>query len=93
MGKTTPPMSGLLHKEKSELGRYRRALRREDQLVLDTLWTHVTKHLMACTQANHLLPLEIFLFTMLLEEHKEIQRIRRILEELREKPDGLLSVK
>ncbi len=82
MGKTTPPMSGLLHKERSELGRYRRALRKEDQLVFDELWTYVTKHMMPCTQANHLLPLEIFLFTMLLEEHKEIRRLRRRLDEL-----------
>ena len=79
MGRTTPTLSGQLHKEKSELGRYRRALRKEDQRVFDELWTHVSKHMMACTQANHLLPLEIFLFTMLLEEHKEIRRIRRIL--------------
>jgi hypothetical protein len=39
--------------------------------------------MMPCTQANHLLPLEIFLFTMLLEEHKEIKQLRRILEELK----------
>jgi hypothetical protein len=38
--------------------------------------------MMPCTQANPLLPLEIFLFTMLLEEHKEIRRIRRIVDEL-----------
>ena len=63
MGKTTPPMSGLLHKEKSELGCFRNALRKEDQRAFDKLWVHITKHMMACTQANHLLPLEIFLFT------------------------------
>jgi hypothetical protein len=83
MGKTTPPMSGLLHKERSELGKYRRALRKEDQRAFDELWIHVTKHMMACTQANHLLPLEIFLFTMLLEEHKEIRRTRMMVDELR----------
>lgn len=83
MGKTIPSMLGILHKEKSELGRFRRALRREDQLVFDKLWTHVTKHMMACTVADHLLPLEIFLFTMLLEEHKEIRRIKRIVDQLR----------
>lgn len=76
-------MSGLLYKEKSELGKYRRALRREDQRAFDELWTHVTKQMMACTQANHLLPLEIFLFTMLLEEHKELRRVRRMMEEMR----------
>jgi hypothetical protein len=83
MGKSTPPMSGLLHKERSELGRFRRALRAEDQHSFDELWAHVTKHMMPCTQANHLLPLEIFLLTMLLEEHKEIRRIRRMLDELK----------
>jgi hypothetical protein len=85
MGKTTPPMSGLMHKEKSELGRFRRALRKEDQRAFDELWVYVTKHMMPCTQANHLQPLEVFLFTMIKEEHKEIRRIRRMLEELKVK--------
>jgi hypothetical protein len=75
-------MSGLMHKEMSELSRFRRALRKEDQLVYDSLWVHVTKHMMACTQANHLLPLEIFLLTMLLEEHKEIQRLGTLVKEM-----------
>jgi hypothetical protein len=70
MGKTTPPMSGLMHKERSELGRYRRALRKEDQRAFVELWVHVTKHMMPCTQANHLLLLEIFLIRMLLMELK-----------------------
>jgi hypothetical protein len=55
-------MSGLMHKERSNLVGYRHALREEGQLIFDALWTHVTKHMMPCTQANHLLPLEIFLF-------------------------------
>jgi hypothetical protein len=83
MGKTTPPMSGLMHKEMAELSRFRRALRKEDQRAFDEQWTHVTKHMMPCTQANHLLPLEIFLFTMILEEPKEIRRIKRMLNELK----------
>jgi hypothetical protein len=41
--------------------------------------------MMACTQANPLLPLEIFLLTMLLEEHKEIQRLRTLVSEMRMK--------
>ena len=82
MGRTLPTTTDLLNKEKSELGRFRRALRKEDQLVFDELWTHVSKHLMACNQADHVLPLEIFFFAMLIEEHKEIQRLRRRVEEL-----------
>ena len=37
------------------MGRYRRALRKEVQHVFDELWTHVSKHMMACTLANRLL--------------------------------------
>ena len=59
MGKTTPPMSGLMHKEKSELGNYRRALRKEDQRAFDELWVHVTKHVMPCTQAIALHPVVV----------------------------------
>jgi hypothetical protein len=39
--------------------------------------------MMACNQANHLLPLEIFFFAMLLEEHKEVQRLQSEIERLR----------
>ena len=53
MGRTLPTTSDLLNKEKTELGRFRRALRKEDQLVFDELWTYVSKHLMACNQADH----------------------------------------
>jgi hypothetical protein len=41
----------------------------------------------ALHKANHLLPLEIFLFTMILEKHKVI---RRMLSEL---PEGSLMNK
>lgn len=82
MGKTIPTTAGLMQQEKAALSRFRRALRKEDQRVFDAMWVHVTKHMMACTQADHLLPLEIFLFTMLMEEHKEIQRLRRLVAEL-----------
>ena len=49
---------------------------------------HAAKHMMPCTQANHLLPLEIFLFTMILEEHKEVRRLRGIVENLLGNADG-----
>ena len=82
MGKTIPTISGLLHKEKSELGRFRRALRKEDQLAFDELWASVSQHLMACNVADHLLPLEIFLLTMLLEEHKALRQLKNRVQSL-----------
>ena len=56
--------------------------RQDDRVAFDPLWTHVSKHMMPYNQENHLLPLEIFLFTMILEEHKEIRQIRRMLAEV-----------
>jgi hypothetical protein len=57
-------------------------LRKEDQLVLDELWVHVSKHMMAASMADHLLPFEVFLLSMLLEEHKETARLKRRIIEL-----------
>jgi hypothetical protein len=85
MGKTTPSIGVLVQQEKAALQRFRRALRKEDQRVFDELWTYVSKHLMACTCADHLLPLEVFLFAMLMEEHKEIMRLRRGIRELQDR--------
>jgi hypothetical protein len=85
MGRTTPTLSVILQKEQAELSRFRRALRKEDQLVFDELWADASKHMMACTVADHLLPFEVFLLAMLLEERKEIMRLRRSVDELRRK--------
>ena len=82
IGKTTPPIAVLNHKKRSGLGRYRRALKKENQRVFVELLTPVTKHMMACTQANYLLSLGIFLFTVLLEEGKEVRRLRRLVDGL-----------
>ena len=64
------------------ISKFRRALRKEDQRAFDELWTHISKHLMAVNLANHLLPFETFLLAMLLEEHKEIIRLRGMVEEM-----------
>ena len=40
-----------MHREKSELGRFKRELKKEDQLVFDELWYYVSKHLAARNQA------------------------------------------
>jgi len=81
MGRTTPTISILFQREIAELKRFRRALRKEDQLALDEVMVHVNKHMAASGYADHLLPFETFLLAMLLEEHKEIMRLRKELKE------------
>jgi hypothetical protein len=51
--------------------------------VLDDLFVSAQKHLSAASYASHALPFETFLLSMLLEEHKEIIRLRREVAEIR----------
>jgi len=84
MGRTLPSATQLMHQEEAALARFRRALRRGDQLVFDDLFTAAQKHISAAAYAAHALPFETFLMSMLLEEHKEVVRLRKIVEALQE---------
>ncbi len=84
MGRTLPSATQLMHQEEAALARFRRALRRGDQLVFDDLFTAAQKHISAAAYAANALPFETFLMAMLLEEHKEVMRLREIVETLKE---------
>lgn len=80
MGRTLPSITQVFLHEEDMLRRFRRALRREDQLILDELFDGAHHHLAAAAYAGSATPLEIFLLSMLLEEHKELRRLRDALE-------------
>jgi len=82
MGRTLPSITQLFLHEQESFARFRRALRKSDQQMLDDLFVSARKHLAAAAYASHALPFEIFLLSMLLEEHKEINRLQKIIEEL-----------
>ncbi len=84
MGRTLPSATQLMLNEEAALSRFRRALRRGDQLVFDDLFTAAQKHISAAAYAAHALPFETFLMAMLIEEHKEVMRLRKIIEVLQE---------
>ena len=84
MGRTLPSASQLMLKEEAALARFRRALRRGDQLVFDDLFTAAQQHISATAYAAYALPFETFLMAMLLEEHKEVMRLRKSIEVLEE---------
>ena len=84
MGRTLPSATQLMLQEEASLSRFRRALRRSDQLVFDDLFTAAQQHISAAAYAAHALPFETFLMAMLLEEHKEVMRLRKIMEVLEE---------
>ena len=84
MGRTLPSITQTFLTEQESLTRFRRALRREDQIALDDLLAAARRHLAAAAYASHLLPFEIMLLAMLVEEHKQVVRLRRLLEGLEE---------
>ncbi|MEA3351015.1 MAG: hypothetical protein U9Q82_10370 [Chloroflexota bacterium] len=82
MGRTISSITQAFLEEKAAFARFRRALRREDQLALDDLFAKAQNHLTAASYASHALPFETFLLAMLLEEHKDVIRLQRQIEEL-----------
>jgi hypothetical protein len=88
MGRTLPSITQVFLEEQSAFSRFRRALRRQDQLALDELFASARQHLAAAGYASHALPFEVFMLSMLLEEHKEVIRLRNLLEKVIEKHDG-----
>ena len=79
MGRTLPSVTQVFLHEQESFLRFRRALRRSDQKALDDLFAAAHKHLAAAAYASHALPFEIFLLSMLLEEHKQLLRMRYML--------------
>jgi hypothetical protein len=82
MGRTLPSATQVFLQEETAFARFRRALRRADQLALDDLFTSARQHLAAAQYASHALPFEVFLLSMLLEEHKEVMHLRQQMEDI-----------
>jgi hypothetical protein len=82
MGRTVTSITQTFLKERAAFARFRRALRANDQQVLDDLFASAQKHLSAASYASHALPFETFLLSMLLEEHKEVIRLRQEVAQL-----------
>jgi hypothetical protein len=82
MGRTLPSITQAFYLEQATFSDFRRALRRSDQTALDDLFTSARQHLAAAAYASNALPMETFLLAMVLEEHKEVLRLRAQVEAL-----------
>ena len=75
--------------QQESFARFRRALRRQDQLALDDLFGAASHHALAAALADKTHPVENMLLCMLLEQHKEIRRLQEIVERyVREDPQA-----
>ncbi len=82
MGRTLPSITQAFIEEQQSLAHFRRALRRRDQRALDDLFASSRRHLAAAAYASHLLPFEVMLLSMLLEEHKQVLKLRQQVDAL-----------
>ncbi len=82
MGRTLPSITQAFLQEQQSLARFRRALRLDDQRALDALLASSRHHLAAAAYASHLLPFEVMLLAMLVEQHKLVLQIQADIERL-----------
>lgn len=88
MGRTVRPFSQLLQAEYARWSKFRRALRKEDQIHFDTLFEYARLHVQAGVYASHPVPLASILMSIVLEQQKVIQRLEWDLQTLRNQQDG-----
>ena len=80
MGVIAPAYSISLGRLREEFQVFRRSLRKEDQLYFDKLFSLATNHIQAGNAQGHYDPLEILLFSTIIELYKKIEELERRLE-------------
>lgn len=83
MGRTLPSATQVFQIEEHSLQRFRRALRRTDQRAFDDLFDFAHRHIAEAGYAAHAFPIEIYLLSMLLEEHKQVLALRSQVEQIK----------
>lgn len=77
MGRTLPTFSIYLDHEMEAWRPFRRALRKEDQEVFDRLFTLAKRHMAEAACAARPVPFDTLVLTILLEQQKQIEELRR----------------
>lgn len=82
MGRTTQTMTQLVAQEEVYWAPFRRALRKEDQLVFDRLFAAARHHTAPAHYASHSTPFDSILLSMVLEAMKAIEALQTRLDAL-----------
>ena len=80
MGRNNDTFTLLIERNREAWGKFRRALRKEDQALFDELWRAPKVHLAAGAFVASDTPLESIFMSMLLEQHKRIRSLEAQLE-------------
>jgi hypothetical protein len=79
-------MTQLVAQEEAYWASFRRALRKEDQVVFDKLFAAARHHTAPAHYASHATPFDSILLAMLLEAMKAVEDLRQHLEALTNRP-------
>ncbi len=82
MGRTVLPFSQVLEREYADWKKFRRGLRKEDQVVLDRLFDMARLHVQAGVYASRPWPMETILVSILIEQEKALADLRNRLKAL-----------
>ena len=82
MGRTNPTFRNILEAITNRWGAYRRALRRRDQPYFDQLFEYADAHADAAGFLNTDNPMDAVLFSMLIEQQKQLSELETQLTEL-----------
>lgn len=82
MGRTMPSAAISFMQEQKAFVKFKRALSKQDQLRVEELFVYARKHMAVIQYAAHILPFETIMLAMLLEEHKEVMKLREIVDDL-----------
>ncbi len=82
MGRTLPTPTMLIERERARWQKFRRALRKEDQVLLDELLCDARRHGQAQAYASWATPYEAILVSILLEQRKRIKKMEAAIEVL-----------
>jgi hypothetical protein len=86
MGRTTQTMTQLVAQEEAYWAPFRRALRKEDQIIFDRLFAAARHHSAPAHYASHSTPFDSMLLAMILEAMKAVETIRQRLDALTNAP-------
>jgi hypothetical protein len=79
MGRTIASITQTWQEEEAALNRFKRALRKEDQILLDELLVMSRLHLAEASYASNLYPLDMYLIAILLELYKQLKSMQKVL--------------
>lgn len=85
MGRTVETFTMVIQEQRSRWKKFREALRKEDQEVLDELFRAPKIHLAACAYAVTPIPFENIVMSMLVEERKKTIALQGAVNKLNER--------